>query len=132
MSQLIANKLEEAGNDKATLIRLMSELDEEKRRLRDALRKYSNETQGQGGLAGRERFAKLRRMKARLGFLIEEREAIRRKLGQLKGDQKSLNRIMNERTPEFKDAFMAAAERMLSEEQFTEIELKAMELLDRG
>jgi hypothetical protein len=132
MNQTIAKKLEEFGNDKTALMALMSELDEEKRRLRDALRKYSNEAYGQSGLAGRERFGKIRRMKAKLGFLVEEREALRKKLGQLNGDQKALKRAMNTKSPQFKDAFLAAAERMLSDEQLLALELKAVEILDNG
>lgn len=130
MNQTIVKKLEDIGNDKATLVTFMNELDEEKRRLRDALRKYSNEAYGQSGLKGRERFGKIRRMKAKLGYLVEEREALRKRLGQINGDQKALNRAMNIKSPQFKDAFLAAAERMLSEEQFLALELKAMEILE--
>lgn len=55
---------------------------------------------------------------------------MRQKLGQIKGDEKALNRAMRTKTPEFREAFLAAAERILSDEQFIEIELRAMEMLD--
>jgi len=98
MNQNFTEKLAKT-RDKESLIQLMNELDEEKRR-----------------------------MKTRLSFLIEEQEATRQKPGQLKGDKKALNRSMN-RKIEFCHAFLAVAERELPEEKFMDLEVKAMELL---
>jgi hypothetical protein len=49
----------------------MNELDEEKRRIKTIMGKFSNEDAENGGLTGKERQTKLRRMKTRLSFLIE-------------------------------------------------------------
>ncbi len=54
---------------------------------------------------------------------------VRAKLGSLKMDKKAFNKAINNRTPSFSQAFVAAAERVLSEEQFFEIELRAVDIL---
>ncbi len=127
MNQNFTEKLASA-RDKESLIQLMNELDEEKRRIKTVMSKFSNEDAENGGLTGKERQTKLRRMKTRLSFLIEEREATRQKLGKLNGDKKALNKAMN-RKIEFCHAFLAVAEREMSEERFIDLEMKAMELL---
>jgi hypothetical protein len=113
MNQNFTEKLARA-NDRDSLIQLMNELDEEKRRIKTIMSKFSNEDAENGGLTGKERQTKLRRMKTRLSFLIEEREATRQKLGKLNSDKKALNKAMN-RKAEFCHAFLAVAERELSE-----------------
>ncbi len=116
MNQNFTEKLA-STRDKESLIQLMNELDEEKRRIKTVMSKFSNEDAENGGLTGKERQTKLRRMKTRLSFLIEEREATRQKLGKLNGDKKALNKAMN-RKIEFCHAFLAVAEREMSEERF--------------
>lgn len=109
MNQNFTEKLANS-RDNESLIHLMNELDEEKRRIKAVMSKFSNEDVENGGLAGKERQTKLRRMKTRLSFLIEEREATRQKLGKLNGDKKALNKAMN-RKIEFCHAFLAVAEK---------------------
>jgi hypothetical protein len=128
ISEEFALKVAEIGFDKERLVELMNELDEEKRSIQSFMRMFSNEPKSEGGGAGPERYRKLRRLKDRRSFLIEEREHVRQKLGQIKGDQKALNKATH-RKVEFCHAFVAAAERMLSEEQFMEIESRAMTIL---
>ncbi|WP_456380170.1 hypothetical protein [Thiolapillus sp.] len=60
---------------------------------------------------------------------IAEREAVRARLGVLKMDAKALNRAVNNRKIAFCHAFVAAAERLLPEELFLELEQKATEML---
>ena len=127
MNQNFTEKLANT-RDKELLIQLMNELDEEKRRIKTVMSKFSNEDPENGGLSGKERQTKLRRLKTRLSFLIEEREATRQKLGKLNGDKKALNKAMN-RKIEFRHAFLAVAEREMPEEIFIDLEMKAMELL---
>ncbi len=127
MNQSFTEKLA-STRDKESLIQLMNDLDEEKRRIKAVMSKFSNEDAENGGLTGKERQTKLRKMKTRLSFLIEEREAARQKLGKLNGDKKALNKAMN-RKVEFCHAFLAVAEREMSEERFIDLEMKAMELL---
>ncbi len=127
MNQSFTEKLA-STRDKESLIQLMNDLDEEKRRIKAVMSKFSNEDAENGGLTGKERQTKLRKMKTRLSFLIEEREAARQKLGKLNGDKKALNKAMN-RKVEFCHAFLAVADREMSEERFIDLEMKAMELL---
>ncbi len=127
MNQNFTEKLA-SSRDKESLIQLMNELDEEKRRIKAIMSKFSTEDAENGGLTGKDRQTKLRRMKMRLSFLIEEREATRQKLGKLNSDKKALNKAIN-RKLEFCHAFLAVAEREMPEEKFIELEMKAMELL---
>jgi len=127
MRQSFMNRLLET-HDKASLIAWMNELDQEKRAIKQAMRRYSSETPENGGLSGSQRYSKLRRMKDRLEHLKEEREAVRLKLGKLKRQQKSLNKATNRKIV-FCQAFVAAAEIELSPDQYLQLELKAMEML---
>lgn len=122
-------KFEACGNDQQKLIALMAQLDETKRSLKDRLTRLSSEPNGEFG-RGRERQEQIRKIKAKQGFLTDHRELVRAKLGRLKMDTKSLKRITNSRKPDFTMAFMAAAERMLTEEQFLDLEVRAQEILD--
>ncbi len=127
MNQNFTEKLANA-RDKESLIQLMNELDEEKRRIKTVMSKFSNEDAENGGLTGKDRQTKLRRMKTRLSFLIEEREFTRQKLGKLNSDKKALNKAMS-RKLEFCHAFLAVAEKEMAEEDFLNLEMKAMEML---
>lgn len=129
LSQEFVLKVAEISHSKPELINLMNELDEEKRSIRSHMRQWSNEPKEEGGLHGPERYRKLRKLKDRLSFLIEEREYVRQKLGELNGDQTSLKRITNSSKAGFCEAFVAAAERTLSEEAFMQLEARAAEIL---
>ena len=119
-------------SDREKLLELMNEIDAERRLIKSRMRKFSNSPREQGGWTGAGRYDKLRKLKDRLSFLYEEREYVRSKLGQLKGDGKALRRAVNSRTVEFCHAFMAAAERMLEPEQFHELEIRAARILEAG
>ena len=129
ISEEFAIKVSEILHSKKLLVDLMNQLDEEKRSIRSFQREWSNSPKDDGGLSGSGRYKKLRRLKDRMSFLIEEREYVRQKLGDLKGDHKALNRAGSQRNIEFAQAFIAAAERLLSEEQFAELETKAAEMM---
>lgn len=120
---------EACGNSRQKLLTLMGDLDEVKRSLKDRLTRLSSEPDGEFG-RGRERQEQIRKIKAKQGFINDEREMIREKLGRLKMDAKSLNRAVSSRSPDFSHAFIAAAERMLSDELFLDLEVRAQEILD--
>jgi len=128
LTECFTKKVTEIDYDKELLITFMNELDEEKRSIRSFMRKYSNEPKEAGGGVGSERYRKLRRLKDRLGFLIEEREYVRLRIGDLKANRKLVNRAVKQKV-EFCHAFLAAAESNLSEEQFLDLEAKAMNIL---
>ena len=69
-------------------------------------------------------------MKDKLAFLKDERAAVKNALGQLKADQKALNRAVNSRSIEFAHAFVAAAERELPAEVFSQLEQRAALMLE--
>jgi len=104
LSEEFVTKVSAISHNKKSLIELMNQLDQEKRQIRSL------------------------RMKDRLSFMVEEREYVRKKLGDLKAEQKLLNRVTGKKI-EFCHAFMAAAEKLLDEEQFVEIETKAANML---
>lgn len=128
LSPEFAQKLQDAGSSQAALVALMSEIDEEKRAIKSALSQLSSEPDAQYA-RGRERQVKIRRMKDKISFLTEEREIVRIKLGRLKMDKKALRRATSSRSIEFSQSFMAAAERMLPEETFIQLEARAAEML---
>lgn len=128
LSQEFAQRLVDAGNDQKTLRSMLSSLDEEKRSIKSALSQLSSEPEGPYA-RGRERQVKIRRMKDKISFLTEEREAVRQKLGRIKMDKKALNRVTSGKNVAFAHAFMAAAERVLTAETFNELEARAAEIL---
>ena len=124
------DKVSSLGSDKEGLLSLMQEIDSERRLIKSRMSQFSNSPKDKGGWRGSNRYVKLAKMKDKCVFLFEEREYIRRRLGQLKGDKKSLNRMVNSKTPQFCHAFMAAAERMLEPTLFNQIEAIASRMLN--
>jgi len=120
--------LQACGKDKNKLSALLSEIDAEKRSLKSLLSRLSSEPERSYG-RGRERQVKIRKMKDKLSFLTEEREAVRERLGTMKMDAKALNRATNSRSIDFAHAFIAAAERLLPDEMFLELESRAADIL---
>lgn len=129
VSERFMNKLNEASVSREKLIQLLAELDEEKRSVRSSLSQLSSEPTT-ASLKGRERQAAIRRMKDKISFLTEEREAVRQRLGQIKEERKATNRRSPARNAVFTNAFVAAAESILSEQKFLEIELKAAQIIE--
>lgn len=128
ISEKFALKVSNISNDQEKLIHLMNDLDEEKRLIRSAQRKWSNSEKEEGGLSGSQRSNKLRKLKDKISFLIEEREYVKQKLANLKENKKFLNVAMNKKAS-FVEAFYATAQINLSEEEVVELELKTYELL---
>ena len=124
ISEEFVFKVAEIAHDKEALVALMADLDTEKRTIRGFMRKYSNEPKEMGGGAGPERYRRLRKLKARLGYLTEEREYVRNKIGELNRQAKLLNKASH-RSLDFSQAFLAAAELELDQETFLELEAKA-------
>ncbi len=130
MRQEIAQQLTNCAGNRQSLLALMEALDEENRSIKRRLRRFSSEP-AQKGNHGRERQVQIRRMKDKLAFLKEERAAVKNALGQLKADQKALNRAVNGRSVEFANAFLAAAERDLPDEVFSRLEQRATLMLEQ-
>lgn len=128
MSPEFLSALEQAGFNRDKLVNLMNKVDAEKRAVRSALSQLSSEPD-EHHARGRERQAKIRRMRDKLGFLTEEREIVRARLGRLKVDTKALNTALHTRDQAFAHAFMAAAGQLLEPETFADIEQRAGEIL---
>lgn len=128
MHQKFAERLGACGLDREKLITLMHEIDAEKRALKSYLSQISSEPDGEFG-RGRARQVQIRKLRSKQSFLIEEREVVRLKLKSLNTDKKALNKSVNNRSPEFSQAFLAACEQLLDEEQFVELEMKAAQIL---
>jgi len=122
-------QLQDCGSDRDKLLTLMAEIDAQKRSLKSRLTQLSSEPDGSDYARGRKRQTNIRKIKDKIGFLTEERERVRKKLGSLKMNKKALNKTTNSRKPDFQAAFMTAAEILLDEATFLEIEAKASELL---
>lgn len=128
MKQEFADKLNQAGNDKQMLIALMADIDSEKRAIKSKLSQLSSEPDPDF-VKGRQRQEVIRRMKDKLSFLVEEREIVRNKIASIKSNKKALQRKSNSIKAGFAEAFMVAAEQILSEEDLVHIETRAAEIL---
>lgn len=106
------------------------ELDETKRSIRDQIRQFSNEH-----LAPKTRsdFVWLRKAKAKISFLVEEREELKRVLGDVNQRLKSARELLHShKRPNVRLAqiFMMLAEDKLNAELFRTLETEALSLLD--
>ena len=128
MDETFYIKLAQCGHNREKLLELMADIDEQKRSLKSRLSRLSSEPDGAFG-RGRERQVQIRKMKDKLGFLTEEREAVRARLGALKHGKKTMNKKTQARSCAFAYAFMAAAEICLNQDSYLELELKAVEIL---
>jgi len=115
-------------NTRDELKALIASIDETKRSIRSQLSQLSSEPR-EGMERGRARQAKIRRMKDKMSFLIEEREHVRVKLGTMKAQKKQLH-VATSRRPTLNDAIVAVLMVSLSEEEFLAMELKAVGLLN--
>ena len=127
--QEFSDRLHDAGWNKKKLLQMLNELDEAKRSIKATLRRYAHDPDFL--ISGRERKIMERKLKDKEGYLIERREIVRDRLGQIKNDQKNMNKAVN-RKKGFSDAFVASAERILTREQFIEVELKAVEIIENS
>ena len=125
--QEFSDRLHDAGWNKKKLLHILNELDEAKRGIKATLRRYAHDPDYL--ICGRERKIMERKLKDKEGYLIKRREIVRDRLGQIKTDQKNMNKAANSHKG-FSDAFVASAERILTEDQFTEIELRAVEIIN--
>lgn len=106
------------------------ELDETKRKIRDQIRYFSNE---QVSKKSREDFAWLRKAKAKISFLVAEREELRKVLSDVNQRLKETKKILNNTPrPDLKlaQAFMMLAEQKLNGEEFSKLEMEAVSLLN--
>ena len=126
-----ASKVAGISHDQERLIELTNDLDEEKRLIRSAQRKWSNSEKEEGGLSGSQRAKKLRKLKDKVSFLIEEREYVRQQLKKLNSEKKKLNKAVNKKAG-FPEAFYVAAELNLPEDVFLNLELEAYQLLKQN
>ena len=128
MNQLFLKQLEQAGFDKSKLTALLNELDGTKRSIRSQLSQLSSEP-NESTPVGRERQKRIRKMKDKISFITEEREIVRRRLSQIKRNCKSASRFQHKYKNGFELAFLVAAEQVLTEGQFLELEAKAETIL---
>ena len=125
--QEFSERLADAGWNKKKLVLMLHELDEAKRRIKATLRRYAHDPDFT--IHGEERKVMERKLKDKEGYLIERREIVRSRLGEIKKDQKSKHKAESNKGNNYSDAFVAAAERLLPEETFSTIELRAIEII---
>ena len=130
MSQAFAQRLADADYNQDDLKKLLGEIDADKRAIKSALSQLSSEPD-ENMARGRERQTRIRKMKDKISFLTEDREVVRARLGEIKANKIALNKLQHssKNKAEFTHAFMVAAEQMLSEEQYLEVELKAAQIM---
>ena len=128
--QEFSERLADSGWNRNKLLTMLSELDEQKRRIKATLRRYAHDPDCIIG--GHERKTMERKLKDKEGYLIERCEIVRDRLSQMKKDLKAMRKAANCKPPGFSDAFMASAERILTDDQFAEIELRAVEIISNA
>ena len=125
-------RVSEIKNDKPKLLELLNELEAEKRDIKKKLQKFSNSPKSETGLDTKMRERLIRSLLAKRTYLQNEALHVRNAIHEHKRLKSHVNKVLNNKKPGLGDAFMAAAEKLLSEEQFVEIELRALELLDQN
>ena len=131
LSEGFINKISTIGNDKQKLVALLNDVDEQKRQVGSRLVAVSSGRKEVTELSAKERRAQIRLMQDKLKYLSEEREYIRQRIGEINRDLKALNRATNSRSEKFCHAFVAAAEQLLDDETFLELESRAAAILER-
>ena len=125
MSQAFTDQLSEC-NTRESLVQLMESIDFQRMTLSTEITQLSS--QPLDGMSGQDAYSKLRRMRDKRSYLFSERGLVRQKLSKLNNDVKAVNRA-NDRQPGFSQAFLAACERSMSQSEFLDMEVKAMELM---
>jgi len=129
ISEAFLNKISEIGNDKQSLVALLNEIDENKRQVSTRLTAVSSGRKEVTEMTTQERRSQIKLMQDKMIYLSEEREYVRSRIAEINSDLKTLNRVVNRRSENFCHAFVAAAERVLDEELFLELESRAASIL---
>lgn len=129
LSQEFLIKVESVRNDRAAIKAMLDDILATKRSIKSLKRKWSNSPKDETELRGRERFIQLRRITDKESFLQCEEEYLKRQLARIKRDVKGINRAANKPLG-YCHAFVAAAEDFLSQDTYTTIELRALEILN--
>lgn len=77
-----------AADSRESLVLIMADIDAEKRVIKSALSRLSSEPDEKTA-KGRNRQTLIRKMKDKIGFLTEQRELVRSKLGRIKFNKKN-------------------------------------------
>ena len=130
MNAEFERKLNKAGFKKNALVALVDEIDQRKRSIANELKRLSSEPR-KGDPVGRERQSKIRRMRTKQEHLKTEREIVRQRLADLKSGNAAVNRIRTHFNGDtsFAEAFLAAADELLDENVFNDVERRAKNIL---
>ena len=110
------------------LLDKMNEIDSIKRQIRDQLSRFSHETRNKT----QHDFIWVRKAKGKIGILTEERERLRKLLGDVNHRIKQYRITKNTRqrpSPELAQCFMMLAEELLDQDTYLTIENKALNMV---
>lgn len=130
LDQNFVLRVAEIRNNKPALVALLNDIETEKREAKKKLQKFSSTPKCETGIDTKQRSKLITSLKNKQAYLKSEAEHVRGVIHQLKQDQAALNKAASSKKPGYAEAFLAAAEQLLDEEQFVEIELKAVSLLE--
>jgi predicted nuclease with TOPRIM domain len=116
------SELKKAKNNKELLISLMARIDSEKREVKSTLSQISSEPESALS-RGKNRQVYIRKLKDRMSTLTTNRETVRQNISHFKKVKNDGFTIPSNNN--FAIAFMEAAELILDEELFNEIEVRA-------
>lgn len=123
-------ELIKARGDKEKVKKVMDLLDEDKRKLRADIDQLAFKLNGMDRTTSIPYRKKMDFFNRKLGYLISLRSEARNTLARIKREDKSLRRAVNGKSILFSKAFIAAAEQLLSEDVYLQLELKASQIME--
>jgi len=130
MDQVFFQRLQDAGFDFLKLVVLRDEIDSEKHAVKSYIQDVSCGLSEKSKLmTAIEKQSLIRRLKDKKQFLTDQRVLVQSRIRNINANRNAFNRASNSSKRGFANAFLAAAELTLTEDQFNELEIKAGEIL---
>jgi hypothetical protein len=131
LSQEFIFNINDISNDAEKLRLCLEDIQSVKRSVKSQKSRISNRPPIKGDKkSALDRLAAIQRANDKINYLKSEEAYVKRKLKEVRFFKAALNRATNAKNDRYREAFLAAAELTLDEEVFTQVEIKALEILD--
>ena len=115
--QTFKDRFQRNRTNRALLLSLLDDIDDEKRKIRHRLTEISSGSgNGEVLLRGNDRIAAIAQYRSILDGLVTIRDEVKSTLADIKSVNKTLNRINTSVTTDYMAAFMVAADEILSDQ----------------
>jgi len=129
LDQNFVLRVSEIRSNKPKLVALLNEIETDKREIKKKLQKFSSNPKTETGIDTKKRSKLINSLKNKQAYLKDEANHVRSLINTFNQNKAALNRATTKKAG-LPEAFMAAAELLLDEEQFVELELKAVQILE--